>query len=233
MNEEEFGEGFLRFEIYDNYKRTDIFQNHLAGAISALENVNSKIQKNRKLGINNNNRKLIVIHKSDAKFIVNTLTENTGIPFKVEFDDEEFKFIFKEPTCHFDNLPLIDSKLAPSRPEMLSLQFDVTRGINKQLEAAKVKLENHHINSQKEAGKDISKFAFEPMGTTRQSFDNVLDADSFIAKFDELNRTSKLSLKSFSSEIGLNYSTAKSKHQTGTKIIISGQIRKYFPEFRF
>ena len=39
--------------------------------------------------------------------------------------------------------------------------------------------------------------------------------------------------KSIAKKMDMPYSSAKSKYQTGTKIIISGKIHKYFPEFRF
>jgi hypothetical protein len=234
MNEDEFGEGILRFEIYTKYICTDHFQSFLSGASEALENINSQIKSERTLGQGEVNRELIVKYQSDVGSIVHTITENSGVPFKVEFNDEAFKFVLIEPSYHFDNLPLIDTRIAPSHPEMLSLQFDTTRGINKQLIAAKEKLKNSQFEFQKETTGNANVLAFsKPYSTTRQSFEHIADAVSFVALCDKGKRENKLSIKSIANEMGMSYSTAKSKYQTGTKIIISGQIRKYFPEFRF
>ena len=233
MNEDEFGEGILRFEIYTKYICTDHFQSFLSGASEALDNINTQIHSERTLGQGEVNRELKVNYQSDVVSIVHTLTENTGVPFKCEFDDEDFKFILRKPSCHFDTLPLIDSRLAPNYPDMLSLQFDVTRGLEKQLKSAKVKLKSHQLEVQKKQGKTASDFAFKQLATTRQSFEHILDAITFVALCDKEKRENERSLKSIAEEIGMTNSTAKSKYQTGTKIIISGQIGKYFPEFRF
>ena len=123
--------------------------------------------------------------------------------------------------------------MTPIPPEMIPLMFDVTRGLDKQLESAKDKLKSYQLEVQKKQGKSASDLAFEPFATSRQSFENIEDAISFVAYCDKEKRENKRSRKSIAEEMDMPYSSAKSKYQTGTKIIISGQIRKYFPEFRF
>ena len=113
------------------------------------------------------------------------------------------------------------------------LMFDVTRGLDKQLKSAKDKLKSYQLEVQKKQGKSASELAFKRLATTRQSFEHILDAITFVALCDKEKRENKRSRKSIAKELDIPYSSAKSKYQTGTKIIISGQIRKYFPEFRF
>ena len=233
MNEDEFGEGILRFEIYTKYICTDHFQSFLSGASEALDNINTQIHSERTIGQGQANRKIISKYKPETQNHINILIRNTGVPYKYNFDDDKFCFILIEPAYFFDTLPLVDKRTTPIPPDMLSLQFDVTRGLDKQLKSAKVKLKSHQLEVQKKQGKTASDFAFKQLATTRQSFEHILDAITFVALCDKEKRENKLSIKSIANEMGMSYSTAKSKYQTGTKIIISGQITKYFPEFRF
>ena len=225
-------EGFLRFEIYTKYICTDHFQSFLSGALKALDNINTQIHNERTIGQGQANQKLIAEFKPEVNHIVHTLTENTGVPSKCEFINKDFCFIIKEPTYYFDTLPLIDKRMTPIPPDMISLMFDVTRGLDKQLKSAKDKLKSYQLEVQKKQGKSASDLAFEPFATSRQSFKNIEDAISFVAYCDKEKRENKRSRKSIAEEMNMPYSSAKSKYKTGTKIIISGQIRKYFPEFR-
>jgi len=233
MTEDINWEGFLRFEIYTKYICTDHFQSFLSGASAALDNINTQIHSERTIGQEQANRKLIAKFRPEVNHIVHTLTENTGVPSKCEFINENFCFILKEPTCYFDELPLVDKRIAPMPPDMISLMFDVTRGLDKQLKSAKAKLKSHRLEVQKKQGKSASELAFKRLATTRQSFEHILDAITFVALCDKEKRENKRSRKSIAEEMDMPYSSAKSKYQTGTKIIISGKIHKYFPEFRF
>ena len=226
-------EGFLRFEIYTKYICTDHFQSFLSGALKALDNINTQIHSERTIGQGQANRKIISKYKPEVQNHINILIRNTGVPYTFKFDDDKFCFILIEPAYSFDTLPLVDKRMAPIPPDMISLMFDVTRGLDKQLKSAKDKLKSYQLEVQKKQGKSASDLAFEPFATSRQSFENIEDAISFVAYCDKEKRENKRSRKSIAEEMDMPYSSAKSKYQTGTKIIISGQIRKYFPEFRF
>mgnify|MGYP001164016925 CR=1 FL=1 len=226
-------EGFLRFEIYTEYICTDHFQSFLSGALEALDNINTQIHSERTIGQGQANRKLIAKFRPEVNHIVHILAEKTGVPSKCEFINEDFCFILKKPTYYFDTLPLVDKRMTPIPPDMISLMFDVTRGLDKQLKSAKTKLKSHRLEVQKKQGKSASDLAFKRLATTRQSFEHILDAITFVALCDKEKRENKRSRKSIAEEMDMPYSSAKSKYQTGTKIINSGQIRKYFPEFRF
>ena len=226
-------EGFLRFEIYTKYICTDHFQSLLSGALEALDNINTQIHSERTIGQGQANREIISKYKPEVQNHINILIRNTGVPYKFNFDDDKFCFILIEPAYFFDTLPLVDKRTTPIPPDMISLMFDVTRGLGKQLESAKAKLKSYQLEVQKKQGKSASDLAFEPFATTRQSFEHILDAITFVALCDKEKRENKRSRKSIAEEMDMPYSSAKSKYQTGTKIINSGQIRKYFPEFRF
>mgnify|MGYP001040815481 FL=1 len=233
MTEDINWEGFLRFEIYTKYICTDHFQSFLSGASEALDNINTQIHRERTIGQGQANRKLIAKFRPEVNHIVHILTENTGVPYKCEFSNKIYRFIPKESIPYFDTLPLIDKRMTPIPPDMISLMFDVTRGLDKQLKSAKAKLKSYQLEVQKKQGKSASDLAFKRLATTRQSFEHILDAITFVALCDKEKRENKRSRKSIAEEMDMPYSSAKSKYQTGTKIIISGKIHKYFPEFRF
>ena len=226
-------EGFLRFEIYTKYICTDHFQSFLSGALEALDNIYTQIHNERTIGQGQANRRLISKYKLEVQNQINILIRNTGVPFKFNFDDDKFCFTLIEPAYFFDTLPLIDKRTTPMPTDMISLMFDVTRGLDKQLKSAKTKLKSYQLEVQKKQGKSASYLAFKRLATTRQTFEDILDAITFVALCDKEKRENKRSRKSIAEEMDMPYSSAKSKYQTGTGIIISGQIRKYFPEFRF
>ena len=233
MTEDINWEGFLRFEIYTKYICTDHFQSFLSGASAALDTINTQIHRECSTDQGQPNRRLISKYKPEVQNHINILIRNIGVPYKFNFDDDNFCFILIEPAYFFDTLPLVDKRTTPIPPDMISLMFDVTRGLDKQLKSAKAKLKSHHIEVQKKRSKSPVNVAFEPFATSRQSFEDIADAISFVAHCDKEKRENKRSRKSIAKELDIPYSSAKSKYQTGTKIIISGQIRKYFPEFRF
>ena len=156
MTEDKNWEGFLRFEIYTKYICTDHFQSFLSGALEALDNINTQIHNERTIGQGQANRKIIAKFRPEVNHILHTLTENTDIPYQYEFINEDFCFILKEPTYYFDTLPLVDKRMTPIPPDMISLMFDVTRGLDKQLKSAKTKLKSHRLEVQKKTGQ-VSK----------------------------------------------------------------------------
>jgi len=233
MTEDINWEGFLRFEIYTKYICTDHFQSFLSGALEALDNINTQIHRECSTDQGQPNRRLIYKYKPEVQNHINILIRNTGVPYKFNFDDDKFCFTLIEPAYFFDTLPLVDKRTTPIPPDMISLMFDVTRGLDKQLESAKDKLKSYQLEVQKKQGKSASDLAFKPFATSRQSFEDIADAISFVAYCDTEKRENKRSRKSIAKKMDMPYSSAKSKYQTGTKIIISGKIHKYFPEFRF
>ena len=149
-------EGFLRFEIYTKYICTDHFQSFLSGALEALDNINTQIHSERTIDQGQANRKLIAKFRPEVNHIVHILTENTGVPYKCNFSNKIYRFIPKESIPYFDELPLVDKRMTPIPPDMISLMFDVTRGLDKQLKSAKTKLKSHRLEVQKKTGQ-VSK----------------------------------------------------------------------------
>ena len=111
---------------------------------------------------------------------------------------------------------------------MLTLMFDLERGLEYQLQYAKEKLKD----AQEELMTNDPTQKPNDYKTTRRTLRSIDKAMKVVAFRDLKNRTKKMNWEEVASALNLNVSTAQKRYYSGNKLIISGDIRKYFPEFR-
>jgi len=220
----------LRFRIYECYIDTDFYLNFLNSCNNVVSSINKEIQTVRPFASQRNKEDLeVTIEICDQKMpsAVSQLNDRTGIPHRFHFDDKKREYYITEPELHFDYLPLIIRKYSPDPPKMLTLRFDLERGLNEQLKGAESKLKDAQKDMKMSEGHGL----FEDVKTTRKTMDSITNAIQMVANRDQLKRTKKLNWDDTASALNLKLETARNRYKTGMKLILSGEIRKYFPEF--
>jgi len=233
----EHSEAFYRFSIIESYTSTDYYISHKHKAQKQLDNLNKKIQSKRTFVGEGESLTLSKIknkYSGKASGIVAVLNNNTGIPHHTAIDEIKLKFLIKEPEYKFDYLPLELTSNVKNPPGMMTLRFDLNKGLDEQLKLAKIKLkksrEQYYISMGKVSPTEIA-FSDKSLSTSRQSIQMVADAIEFVAHCDYHKRQNNISRKQIAAESNMNYDTANKKYKTGTDLMISRDISRFFPEF--
>ena len=233
----EHAEEFYRFSIIESYILTDIYISHKQNAQNKLDKINKEIQSKQTFigeGESLTLSKIKEKYLGKALGIVAVLNNNTGIPHHTAIDEIKLEFLIKEPEYKFDYLPLELTSNVKNPPGMMTLRFDLNRGFEEQLKSAKTKLkkgrEQYYISKGKASPTDIA-FSDKSLSTSRQSIQMVSDAIKFVAHCDYHKRENNTSRKQIAKESKMNYDTANKKYKTGSDLIISRDISRFFPEF--
>jgi len=220
----------LRCRIYECYTKTVFYINFLNSCNNVVSSINKEIQTDRPFSGQRNKEDLEVTIERNNQIVhsaVSQLNDRTGIPHHHYFDKEKQEYFIVEPELYFDYLPLTIRKYSPDPPKMLTLRFDLERGLNEQLKGAENKLKD----AQKDMKMSDGHGLFEDVKTTRKTMDSITDAIQMVANRDQLKRTENLDWQDTASALNLNPETARKRYKIGMKLILSGEIRKYFPEF--
>ena len=65
-----------------------------------------------------------------------------------------------------------------------------------------------------------------------ETMNSITDAIQMVANRDQLKRTKNLNWDDTASALNLKKDTARKRYEMGNHLILSGEIHKYFPEFR-
>ena len=225
-------EEFLRFNILISYFDTDYYQNHYTSCERVFETINKELHSyppySRKQTAEDF-KQLRDRCKEDVNYALYLLFNRTGIPYSHSYDKNKRLFNIVEPKYYYDYFPLTIRKYLPEHPKMLTLMFDLERGLEYQLHFAKEKLKDAQYELIKD---DPTKKLTDDFKTTRRTLRSIDKAMKVVAFRDLKNRTKKMNWEEVASALDLNVSTAQKRYYSATKLIISGDICKYFPEFR-
>ena len=154
------------------------------------------------------------------------LNDRTGIPHDYRLDAKNPEYHVTEPELHFDYFPFIIRQVTPEPPKMITLRFDIEEGIQHQLKNAATKIQDELAKTKiQEGGGSFLK-------TTRKTFKTITDSICIVVFRDLKKRTENMNWQKTASALDLKYETARKRYKMGNNLILSGEIRKYFPEFR-
>ena len=222
-------EEVARFGIYEAYMQTDYYLGFREACVNILETCNKEIQTARPLaGQDQSEDFLITKDRCDTALhkAILLLNDRTGIPHSYLLDDENQKYHITEPELHFDYLPITVHQVTPEPPKMITLRFDIEKGIQHQLENAATKIKDALAKSKFQEDGVLS------ITTTRKTFKTITDAINTVVQREKMNREKKAPWDEVASALDLKYETARKRYKMGNNLILSGEIRKYFPEFR-
>ena len=222
-------EEVARFDIYQSYILSDHYHGFRVSCENIFETCNKEIQSKRPLtGQNQSKDFLITKDRCDAERhkAILYLNDRTGIPHDYYLNDENQEYRITEPELHFDYLPFTIRQVTPEPPKMITLRFDIEQGIQHQLENAATKIQDELAKTKiQEGGGSFLK-------TTRKTFKTITDAINTVVQRDKMNREKIAPWDEVASALDLKYETARKRYKMGNNLILSGEIRKYFPEFR-
>ena len=221
----------LRFNILISYFDTDYYQNHYTSCERVFDTINKELNSSppsSRKQTSEDFKQLRDRCKEDVNYALYLLFNRTGIPYSHSYDKNKRLFNIVEPKYYYDYFPLTIRKYLPEHPKMLTLMFDLERGLEYQLQYAKEKLKD----AQEELMTNDPTQKPNDYKTTRRTMRSIDKAMKVVAFRDLKNRTKKMNWEEVASALNLNVSTAQKRYYSGNKLIISGDIRKYFPEFR-
>ena len=222
-------EEVARFGIYEIYIQTDYYLGFRTDCENIFKTCNKEIQTARPLsGQDQSNDFLLTKKRCDTEIhkAILFLNDRTGIPHDYRLDDKNPEYHVTEPELHFDYLPFTVRQTTPEPPKMITLRFDIEQGIDFQLENAATKIKDALAKSKFQEDGVLS------ITTTRKTFKTITDAINTVVQRDKMNREKIAPLDEVASALDLKYETARKRYKMGNNLILSGEIRKYFPEFR-
>jgi hypothetical protein len=222
-------EEVARFGIYEAYIQTDYYLGFRVACENIFETRNKEIQRARQLGKKDRGKDfLITKDRCDTELhkAILYLNDRTGIPHDYRLDDKNPEYHVTEPELHFDYLPFTIRQVTPEPPKMITLRFDIEKGIQHQLENAATIIKDELAKTKiQEGGGSFLK-------TTRKTFKTITDAINTVVQRNKMNREKKAPWDEVASALNLKLETARKRYKMGNNLILSGEIRKYFPEFR-
>ena len=222
-------EEVARFSIYEAYILSDYYLGFREACENIFETRNKEIQTARPLsGQDQSNDFLLTKKRCDTEIhkAILFLNDRTGIPHGYRLDDKNPAYHITEPELHFDYLPFTVRQVTPEPPKMITLRFDIEQGIDRQLGNAATKIKDALAKS-KFQGEGVLSIT-----TTRKTFKTITDAINTVVQRDKMNREKKAPWDEVASALNLKLETARKRYKMGNNLILSGEIRKYFPEFR-
>ena len=221
-------EEVARFDIYEIYIQTDYYLGFRTDCENIFKTCNKEIQTVKPLpGQDQSNDFLLTKKRCDTELhkAILYLNDRTGIPHGYRLDDKNPEYHVTEPELHFDYLPFTIRQVTPEPPKMITLRFDIEKGIQHQLENAATKIKDALAKS-KFQGEGVLSIT-----TTRKTFITITDAINTVVFRDLKKRTENMNWQKTASALNLKPGTAINRYKTGMKLILSGEIGKYFPEF--
>ena len=222
-------EEVARFGIYEIYIQTDYYLRFRKDCENIFKTCNKDIQTVKPLpGQDQSNDFLLTKKRCDTEIrkAILYLNDRTGIPHGHRFDDKNPEYHVTEPELHFDYLPFTIRQVTPEPPKMITLRFDIEQGIKHQLDNAATKIQDALAKSKFQEDGVLS------ITTTRKTFKTITDAINTVVFRDLKKRTENMNWQKTASALDLKYETARKRYKMGNNLILSGEIRKYFPEFR-
>ena len=222
-------EEVARFGIYEIYIQTDYYLRFRKDCENIFKTCNKDIQTVKPLpGQDQSNDFLLTKKRCDTEIrkAILYLNDRTGIPHGHRFDDKNPEYHVTEPELHFDYLPFTIRQVTPEPPKMITLRFDIEKGIQHQLENAATKIKDALAKSKFREDEILS------ITTTRKTFKTITDSICIVVFRDLKKRTENMNWQKTASALDLKYETARKRYKMGNNLILSGEIRKYFPEFR-
>ena len=222
-------EEVARFDIYEIYIQTDYYLGFRTDCENIFKTCNKDIQTVKPLpGQDQSNDFLLTKKRCDTEIrkAILYLNDRTGIPHGHRFDDKNPEYHVTEPELHFDYLPFTIRQVTPEPPKMITLRFDIEQGIKHQLDNAATKIQDALAKSKFQEDGVLS------ITTTRKTFKTITDAIHIVVFRDLKKRTENMNWQKTASALDLKYGTARKRYKMGNHLILSGEIRKYFPEFR-
>ena len=222
-------EEVARFDIYEIYIQTDYYLGFRTDCENIFKTCNKDIQTVKPLpGQDQSNDFLLTKKRCDTEIrkAILYLNDRTGIPHGHRFDDKNPEYHVTEPELHFDYLPFTIRQVTPEPPKMITLRFDIEQGIKHQLDNAATKIQDALAKSKFQEDGVLS------ITTTRKTFKTITDAINTVVFRDLKKRTENMNWQKTASALDLKYETARKRYKMGNNLILSGEIRKYFPEFR-
>ena len=205
-------EGFHRMKIVEEYIRTDFYLFHFQIATNEINKVNKRFK------IIPGDEKA----KNYAKKIIDRLNTITGIPHKHVYNKESNSIDIKFPQTNYD-YPPIEFKSKRQPKHTMLLQFDLKRGIKEQIFSAEKKLKSKQ--------RALKHLAFKPIPTTRRNIEKLAENMSILTFREWTYKKEKMTWTKTAEELKMPVSSAKSKAQKARKLVISGEIQRYFPSF--
>ena len=222
-------EEVARFGIYEIYIQTDYYLRFRKDCENIFKTCNKDIQTVKPLpGQDQSNDFLLTKKRCDTEIhkAILFLNDRTGIPHGYRLDDECQEYHVTKPELHFDYLPFTVRQTTPEPPKMITLRFDIEKGIQHQLKNAATKIKDALAKS-KFQGEGVLSIT-----TSRKTFKTITDAIHIVGFRDVKKRTENMNWHDIASALNLKVSTAQKRYYSAKNLIISGDIRKYFPEFR-
>ena len=222
-------EEVARFGIYEAYIQTDYYLGFRVACENIFETRNKEIQTARPLAGQDQSEDFLLTKKrcdTEIHKAILFLNDRTGIPHDYRLDDKNPAYHVTEPELHFDYLPFTVRQVTPEPPKMITLRFDIEKGIQHQLENAATKIKDALAKS-KFQGEGVLSIT-----TSRKTFKTITDAIHTVGFRDLKKRTENMNWQKTASALDLKYGTARKRYKMGNHLILSGEIRKYFPEFR-
>ena len=205
-------EGFHRMKIVEEYIRTDFYLFHSQIATNEINKVNKRFK------IIPGDEKA----KNYAKKIIDRLNKDTGIPHKYVYKKESNSIYIKFPQINYD-YPPIEFKSKRQPKHTMLLQFDLKRGIKEQIFSAEKKLKSKQ--------RALKHLAFKPIPTTRMNIKKLAENMSIFTFREMIQKEEKATWEETAEKLKMPVSSAKSKAQKARKLVISGEIQRYFPSF--
>ena len=222
-------EEVARFGIYEIYIQTDYYLRFRKDCDNIFKTCNKDIQTVKPLpGQDQSNDFLLTKKRCDTEIrkAILYLNDRTGIPHGYRLDDKNPEYHVTEPELHFDYLPFTIRQVTPEPPKMITLRFDIEQGIQHQLRNAATKIKDALAKS-KFQGEGVLSIT-----TSRKTFKTITDAIHIVGFRDLKKRTENMNWHDIASALNLKPDTARKRYKMGNNLILSGEIRKYFPEFR-
>jgi len=222
-------EEVARFGIYEIYIQTDYYLGFRVACENIFKTCNKDIQTVRPLSGQNQIEDFRINKKrcnTEIRKAILFLNDRTGIPHDYYLNDENQEYRITEPELHFDYLPFTVRQVTPEPPKMITLRFDIEHGIDRQLENAATKIKDALAKSKFQEDGVLS------ITTTRKTFKTITDAINTVVQRNKMNREKKAPWDEVASALNLKKDTAIKRYKMGNHLILSGEIRKYFPEFR-
>jgi len=222
-------EEVARFGIYEIYIQTDYYLRFRKDCENIFETCNKEIQTARPLAGQDQSEDFLLTKKrcdTEIRKAILYLNDRTGIPHGHRFDDKNPEYHVTEPELHFDYFPFIIRQVTPEPPKMITLRFDIEQGIKHQLDNAATKIQDALAKSKFREDEILS------ITTTRKTFKTITDSICIVVFRDLKKRTENMNWQKTASALDLKYETARKRYKMGNNLILSGEIRKYFPEFR-
>jgi hypothetical protein len=222
-------EEVARFGIYEIYIQTDYYLGFRTDCENIFKTCNKEIQSERPLSGQNQSKDFLMTKDrcdTEIRKAILYLNDRTGIPHGYRLDDKNPEYHVTEPELHFDYLPFTVRQVTPEPPKMITLRFDIEKGIQHQLENAATKIKDALAKSKFREDEILS------ITTTRKTFKTITDYICIVVFRDLKKRTENMNWQKTASALDLKYGTARKRYKMGNHLILSGEIRKYFPEFR-